>query len=229
MRYLSALILILSQMGCASRFRLPADLTTGKPVSYRTPDIIGADDQQKTLILAALAKMPAVMSDPIRKIRLDQDLAHFKSSGRVIMPIGHRCPDNPRVICVRSPHLSMQLIWHEATHIYAYHLSEYLKNDGAYKFYKIWGEVAGDVYHEDAKVPESEGVLTDYGRTNIGEDIAEWVEECYYYLYISKTYSSISTNPHFKKDVRYQKKLKMLHEHGFLTESQYNHLEPLFK
>lgn len=193
--------------------------------------------EDEEIIKDALKRMPYAVVDAVMQINVRRDDEHFRAMAPLAetLPIGHNCKKfgekSKGIICIRKIRVGDYLIWHEATHCYDLKiLDDPILPGGAY-FRKEWlavGSGKGDEHCED---PESEGFLTAYSRKATGEDIAEWVEECLGYLYHpeNRKLSPLTRITTFKTDARYRKKLDLLYKYGFILESQYEKLKPLFQ
>lgn len=221
-------ILVLLLVGCSGG---PA-IETAKIKEYqdRNLEIVGdklTSDQIAT-IKTALGYLPENFRKSVLVIHLRDDLDHFSYHylDKTKTAAAHNCTAKGRKVCIRPEHLKNNLIWHEVAHVYTH------CNPEASNFIYDWIRVAGDVYADDyesyySKDPDG-GLLTNYSRCNYLEDIAEWVQCCYTYLYLDKNYW-VFNNKYLKSDSRYRKKLALLYKYGFLDESGYKKLKPLFE
>lgn len=201
-----------------------------QPVAVETnsyPEVRGdftAD--QKVTIDFAFSKLPQDFLYSLRILNVVADHEHFEFLyvGQKRYAIGHVCGDDDlREVCIRSDSVTSDVVWHEIGHIYSH---------TSFKFEREWERTAGNVYddHYEDYIWEtpSEGLLTYYSRRNHYEDIAEWVENCYIYLYVDQNHW-VFQNSNLKKDKRYLKKLVLLEKYGFVSYSDYKKLKPLFE
>ena len=220
MRRYAAILLVISLIGCSF---------SGNPVEIRPKalEIKGEDitSEQKERIHFALDQLPEDFKNSLKIIDIIKDREHFEYlyKGTKRYAIGHANSDYPDKVCLRYDSVDSPLVWHEIAHAYAY---------ASYSFERKWERLAGDVYDENWEdysweMP-SDGLLTSYCRKDHMEDIAEWVESCYIYLYQDKNYW-IFQNKNLKKDKRYFKKLALLEQHGFISYPDYKKLKPLFE
>lgn len=202
---------------------------SGQPVKVRPKAVkIQGEDvtaEQKKSINFALNQLPEDFKNSLNIIDIVKDHKHFVYfyEGTKRYAIGHANFDHPDKVCLRYDSVDSPLVWHEIAHVYTY---------ASYSFERKWERLAGDVYDENWEdysweMP-SDGLLTSYGRKDHMEDIAEWVESCYIYLYQDKNYW-IFQNSNLKKDKRYMKKLVLLQKYGFVSYSDYKKLKPLFE
>jgi len=213
--------------GCAPNLKLTD--RPSRPV-YNEPQLGGPEltELDKIVIREAFKVLPPAMVDAVDYVRVIQDKNHFRKSDQTVTIAGHHCKEFDNTICISWIWVMRWIIWHETAHVYAARLSEYHKM-GEYYFSRDWRKIAGDVYGDNYRGdPESEGVLTAYGRTSWAEDVAEWVEYCYKYLHISKD-DPVFQKPHLKTDERYRQKLALLRQYGFFSNSDYQKLTPLFQ
>ena len=150
------------------------------------------------------------------------------------------CNHDGRICILRRDAKELKrIVWHEAGHAWYYELQRrYLRGnrDGARSrlldndWFTEWNDAAKGLFKllDDYKnewsgdFPKS-GILRSFGLKNIREDIATWVEEvnaacngC------ENLFGRVQ-----KDDIRYQKKLKILLDKGFITGNQYNFIKPL--
>lgn len=198
---------------------------------HKELQIVGENvtDEQHALIKHSLACFSDEFRESVREVHLRYDKDHFLHSygNKYFYAVGHNCVPYERRICIQPAYLNEGLVWHESTHVFTRCRSDEieLRDD--------WTLVAGDVYFPDSyedfyNEDPSEGLMTQYGRSNYLEDIAEWVEHCYTYLYLDSQNWAFN-NKHFKSDVRYRKKLALLFKYGFLSKKDYQKLKPLFE
>lgn len=178
-------------------------------------------------IWKGLNYMPATMQKSVRKIviRLEKDYFVYEHNNKQYTAAGFYEGDGE--ISILREELTWKIIWHEVAHAYVY---MFLNRK---KFLSEWGKIAGDVYDPNDEdyidKPMYAGMVSAYSRRNAGEDAAEWVQECYAYLYYDdKDKSSLTTNKYLKVDPRYRKKLNYLYQHGFFSKEDYKKLLPLF-
>ncbi len=211
-------------------FALPLGCAYHQPVTTENssyPEVRGnVTEEQRAVIDFAFDKLPTDFLNSLKTLDIVADFEHFAFLyvGQKRIAIGHVCrSSDDKKVCIRSDYVSSDLVWHEIAHIYSYSLP---------KFEREWQRIAGPVYDERYEdyfwVTPSEGLLTYYSRRNHLEDIAEWVECCYVYLYKDKNYWAFQ-NSNFKKDSRYAKKLALLEKYGFIRYSDYEKLKPLFE
>lgn len=212
-------ILLLFPVGCAYHRPAPVE-------NLSHPELRGdATAEQLAAIDFAFGKLPEDFLHSLKIVNVIADFKHFEFLyvGQTRIAIGHVCDSEGREVCLRSDSVTPELVWHEIAHIYSYSLP---------KFERDWQRIAGNVYDERYEdyfwETPSEGLLTYYSRRNHYEDIAEWVECCYTYLYIDQNYW-VFQNTNLKKDRRYAKKLALLHKYGFIKSSDYEKLKPLFE
>lgn len=208
-------------------FFFAVSCASNPPVSEKFPALKiegDASAENKACIEFAVSKLPMNFRRSLKTINVVADHKHFEFPymGGTRVAIGHTNSNFPGKICLRADAVTYALIWHEAAHVYSYDL---------YYFERDWQKAAGKVYddyYEDyfGEIP-SDGLLTNYSRKNYLEDIAEWVESCYMQLYIDPNYWAFQ-NDNIKRDLRYQKKLALLYEYGFISSSNYEKLKPLF-
>lgn len=228
---LAGVLLLVAAVGCVPSWRDRGSLILDPiiPRDYKIPKIVGealSEDDQK-VILDAFSLLPKAMVDSLDEVKVRSDVDHF-ISGQSFIPIGHRCvADLLNRICLRKHWVKQELVWHETAHAYHHKLDKYYPR-GWYEFHFGWIKIAGKVYEEKYGIAESEGVLTSYGRTNLNEDIAEWVEKCYEYLYLNAD-NPVFKYPWLKTDPRYRQKLELLYRFGFFNSSDYQKLKPLFQ
>ena len=229
MKYFCALV-VLAIVGCVpSMLEYGRKLPPAPPV-YNEPKLGGAglDERDTSVIRDALVVLPKLMVDSVDLINVSLDKEHFRSDPKKEPAAGHRCKNSENTICLSKYWVTSRLVWHETAHVYERRLSDYYLPDGAYYFKRDWKNVAGNVYGDSYLNGESEGVLTTYGRKSYREDVADWVEECYRYIY-EDTDSGVWKNKHLKKDERYRQKLALLFKYGFFNEADYKKLNPLFQ
>lgn len=191
--------------------------------------IYEASEKQTEKINTALKFFPRPVQDTVRSITVRRSLSHDgekAKSGEIAH--FHEGNDGGAVgaICLKNRAFNTLDIWHEVAHAY---VRRKLWNGD---FSKRWQTVAGDVYKKRSLYIRSmsdlfpkDGCLTYYGRFNWEEDVAEWVAMLFAYeggfrhrlVYIDKT------------DERYQKKLLLLLEYGFIHRDTYFKAKPLFK
>lgn len=180
-----------------------------------------------TAIERALSLLGTQMRDSLRVIRVIDDQSHIGRRG--FSAIGHLCPENDRRICLMKGKVSIRIVWHECAHVYTFHLSDYYTDYDSLRFVELWEKIAGDVYTEVFNEARAEGLLTSYSRRNAYEDIAEWYRECMHYLYLDTNWQVFEDNKYLKTDLRYRKKLALMHKYGFFSDHEYERLKPLFQ
>lgn len=229
--FLAFLLLIAVLIGCQS---VPPEINSElveKDQKKKNLEIVGDNltKAQIDMIVKALAYLPKPFVESVTKIHLRDDIAHFQYdyNGKIRHAAAHHCSNEEQgKICVRPKYICFVLIWHEAAHVYTAAV-EY-SGSLAYEWVRIAGDVYTSFYEDYDGDPLSDGLLTNYSRRNYLEDIAEWVEECYNYLYTDPK-SMAFQNKNFKTDQRYRKKLACLRKYGFISEKDYQKLKPLFE
>ena len=186
--------------------------------------------EQKELIHNALSCLPENFRNSLRVVDINaKDVSHFiyYYDCQIRYGIGHHCLSRAdgRQICVRPEYLNWPLIWHEIAHVFT------AKMDKPKEFEEAWRRIAGDVYWPDYEKfifdKPSDGVITQYSRRSYLEDIAEFVEESYRYLYLDNNYGTFK-NENFKKDKRYLGKLDILYKYGFFDKKDHQELKKVF-
>lgn len=236
--FLALALAILVLIGCQST---GPDIPESPSENNHNLEIVGSNvtQEQIGLITKALACLPTPFYKSVTKIHLRDDLEHFKYlyGDQERIAAGHHClHEDKGKICIRSRYLNFIMIWHEAAHVYTRALEN--SNSFVYEWVRIAGDVYTNFYKDYYGDPLSDGLLTQYGRKNYLEDVAEWVEECYVYLRVDSQSSTFSPeggsssggqNKNFKTDKRYRKKLACLRKYGFFSEPDYQKLKPLFE
>ncbi len=185
---------------------------------------LAIDQASRNVIARALQRLHYPMRELPTHFRMyTANAAHLGASWTGILAGGHLCSSALNTICLSVESISYTTVWHEMGHLYHWRLNR----EGS-EFGRRWWEVAGEVYHRNFTLPNNSGILTPYSRGDMMEDIAEWVSECYVYLYYGVN-TGIASNPEVKKDPRYRRKLALLYEYGFLSRSDYKKLKPLFE
>lgn len=149
-----------------------------------------------------LVDLAPIVSSSIRAINIDDDPWHYSRSG----VLAHCHTDG--TICVKSDSLTFYpfCLWHEAGHAYSF----YLYNKGSY-FFAEWNKIG------------IAGSLSDYGRTNIWEDIAVWTEHVYLDVNGLFSYFDHFWLKRWLEDMEpYRKKLQLLRKYDFITEDDYH-------
>ncbi len=154
---------------------------------------------------------------------LEPDSVHLGKTWMGGSAAAHLCYIGVGRVCMSANYICYRTIFHEVGHLY-----HSRRNRESRRFHLDWVALAGPVYIQDTKLPNTDGILTNYSRGNPGEDIAEWVAECYAYL-AEGVNSCITGNLAVKTDPRYRQKLALLHLHGFFTDADYEKLKPLFQ
>ncbi len=125
------------------------------------------------------------------------------------------------VICGTIEDFNVLLLWHELGHVHCRSLpsqaiAEWQTISGSFPYgYKK--------YAIDDKSFPRDGVMSGYGAFNEGEDIAEWVTRLY-----ARTYLGMHI-PIKSRDGRFILKLKWFLKWKFITQEEYNVLEPLLR
>lgn len=135
---------------------------------------------------------------------------------------------NRDTICLGELH-GGSLVWHEAAHAYIHSLG-----DG---FLKEWKEIAGDIYigNEYEKFNNAFtkgiilGVVSAYGLMDAREDIAEWTEEVYKFVYPGMMSVFVNKDKIDRTDPRFKKKLELLYQKGFFNKDFYEKIKPLLE
>lgn len=157
-----------------------------KPDLPKLVEIRGAPPDVERKIRDAFSVLPDKMQRSVNLIRVRNDENHFYfiDDKKEIRAAAHYCGREPKTICIRGiQYVQKIIVWHEAAHAYTFALSN--------QFRMEWKAVAGSVfegYGSGGTFPDpADGLLTAYSRKNELEDIAEWVEQCYAYLYETKS------------------------------------------
>lgn len=181
--------------------------------------------EQKAILISAVNRVPDWLLTDVLTFHLRSDVEHFGKSWAGNIPAAHLCLPLSTTICLRPSEITPGIIWHEISHVWHFHV------DGKQKpLSNKWSAVAGSYCDEVRKQhPFQNAILTEYGRGDLGEDIAEWVKECYRYLEGEWQRPWVEKNPYLVADPRYRKKLALLHEFGFLDNRDYKTLKPLFE
>lgn len=125
------------------------------------------------------------------------------------------------VICGISEDFNVLLLWHELGHVHcrslpAEAMAEWWAISGAFPYgYRKYAI-------DDRSFPR-DGVMSGYGGFTIDEDIAEWVTRLYARLYLGYPISIR------QRDDRFLLKLQWFLKWKFITQNEYNLLEPLLK
>jgi hypothetical protein len=170
-------------------------------------------------IESALGVLPPAIIQSIQFISFHGNPDHFQSA------VGHT---NGSTICFNSNlRITKGYVCHEAAHSYTNVL-------GA-RWINQWNAAAGGVYEQkwdNYRNPNiiilKNGILRSYGLQNALEDIAVWTEEIYKYCEYSED-SVFSRMLDYQYDPRFLKKLNLLLKWGFITEKEYQKIQPLLK
>lgn len=229
---LAVFLLIILVAGCNQPTLVDEDKKNAAEKEKWNLEIEGKEvtEAQRKLINDAFSKLSKVtdFQHSVKKVNISAEKEHFEYSygSQIRYAAAHNCTTYGRRICIRPEYLERPIIWHEAAHVFTH-----CRNDEK-ELADDWFIVAGDVYTDDyedfyGKDPDN-GLLTNYSRRNYLEDIAEWVECCYAYIYLN-SYSWVFSNKYLKSDNRYRKKLTLLYKYGFFSDGDYRKLKPLFE
>ena len=230
MKLLGCLAILLA-VGCVPSLKEYGRDPKPVPPVHNEPEISGdaITEEYRDIVRAALGILPSRMVESLDLVRISGDLPHFRRKYKKDVPIGHLCEATDHAICLRAGYIKRSLVWHETAHVYAKRLDDYYHKMASHYFHRDWLNIAGEVYGDGYEGdPETEGILTTYGRRSVHEDIAEWVEKCYEYLYTAESIP-IFHKSHIRKDERYRRKLALLYQYGFFSEADYKKLKPLFQ
>ena len=212
LRPIFGLALILVVSGCHS-LPPPAE---GLQTKYGYSIYGNFTQEQIDSIDTALSHMEPRVIRTVKKVSFCPDICHYERSTAV----GH-CWPGGEICFMRDGLWRYTTVWHEAAHAYYFSLSE----PGIFgpRFYSLtisWLFTAGLVYNEPTagQTFPANGLLTDYATTNVSEDIAEFTEAVYSYkFYPDSLLHLMKKSGQLREDSRYEKKLKLLAEYGFIS------------
>lgn len=219
---LAVLIVLVFLIGCAAHTFLIREVKGEK----KTFSLYGSDlKPEYPLIIAATLRD---LNDPMLQDNVSFHVfaykdAHLGGTWTNEHAAGHLCALEPNRICLSDQYVTPRAIFHEMAHLHHRHLDRV-----STVFSEEWMAVAGDVYKRDQSLPDNDGILTNYSRGDHGEDIAEWVAECYLHLVYDHN-QLILLNQNVKADPKYRLKLALLHRYGFFSDAHYAKLKPLFE
>lgn len=201
----------------------PYNFENGKVVNIKGDDPSVTDF---TEIKAAINSMSDRLYAKIKIIAL-REANHFGKDEAAHVGCGHG------VICVQRNGITSEIIQHEAGHLYTYYCGT--------AFVNSWKQIAGPgVYGSMARLTlggyqwnnggdgPRYGCVSPYGSKNAHEDIATFYE-----------YVCSLRPPHFslidflrlqsamRHDQRFQQKINLLHENGFLDDQEFQSLKSL--
>ena len=183
-------------------------------------------EREAQATLKVFGCLPTKMQKSVKCVIVIRDEKHFVYSHNGKDYVAGGLYEGGGLITIWRKSFRRKVLWHEAAQAYVFCALD------REKFLSGWIEIAGNVYDsEDEKYenqPMREGMVTSYSRRNAVEDVAEWVQECYAYLYFSDGSKSLLTQIDLKSDPRYRQKLDYLYQHGFFTKQDYEKLLPLF-
>lgn len=210
----AATMIALTLCGCAQIIETPPPHVEIITREARVMTHGTTSELQREIIREAVLKMHPTMGRAIQFISVYAD-----DDPHIEWDAAAHCHSG-RIICTRDRHIANSIIYHETAHARANQLLESAR--------KAWSKqfAAATKPFDYATLLPNRGLVTIYGSTNAGEDLAEWVE-CVVSIAEDGHRSPFTAID--KTDPVWMWKLNFLREWEFITQRQYDKIAPLLK